>query len=311
MKTRRKAECIRLENECLSVDVVPAVGGRVISIFDKERQYEFLWRNAGVPLRRLEVGADYDENFYGGIDELLPNDVAEMVQGVMLPDHGEIWTMEMQSALQGGVLTMSGTLPIYGLEYEKSVSLRPNTPHLDIAYKIRNPTQCAKPFLWKLHAALNINEGDQIVCPARMARAVGSEWTRWKTTQPFSWPLAQGGRADFVPRASNKIDFLYLYELQEGLMGWQSKRNGLGLFLRFATDVFRYCWLFASYGGFLGHYTAILEPCTTMPISLLEAAKLGQCSVLDAGRDLTTRVSIYAGPTDGLKSPCIPSQFGV
>jgi hypothetical protein len=39
-----------------------------------------------------------------------------------------------------------------------------------------------------------------------------------------------------------------------------------------------------------------LEPCTTMPIAVNEAAKLGQCSVLEAGEAIETRVSIYVGP---------------
>jgi hypothetical protein len=60
--------------------------------------------------------------------------------------------------------------------------------------------------------------------------------------------------------------------------------------------VFPYVCTFASYGGFDGHVTAILEPCTAMPLSVVAAARLGQCSTLDAGQRLQTRVSLYAGP---------------
>jgi hypothetical protein len=38
--------------------------------------------------------------------------------------------------------------------------------------------------------------------------------------------------------------------------------------------------IFASYGGLDGHYTAVLEPCTAMPVSVNEAARLNQCSCL-------------------------------
>jgi hypothetical protein len=40
----------------------------------------------------LERGADYDSNFYGGIDELIPNDIPENIDGIDDPDHGELWT---------------------------------------------------------------------------------------------------------------------------------------------------------------------------------------------------------------------------
>ena len=59
--------------------------------------------------------------------------------------------------------------------------------------------------------------------------------------------------------------------------------------------VFPYQWYFASYGGFLNHYAAILEPCTSMPLSVNEAKLLGQCSVLEPNQEINTAVSIYAG----------------
>ena len=63
----------------------------------------------------------------------------------------------------------------------------------------------------------------------------------------------------------------------------------------FDPKIFPFAWMFASYGGFLGHYTVILEPCTTMPMSVNEAALNKQCSILQPGETLTTRVSIRAG----------------
>jgi hypothetical protein len=54
--------------------------------------------------------------------------------------------------------------------------------------------------------------------------------------------------------------------------------------------------IFATYGGFLGHYTVVLEPCTTMPLSVNEAKATGRCSRLEPGEILETNVSIFAGP---------------
>jgi hypothetical protein len=67
------------------------------------------------------------------------------------------------------------------------------------------------------------------------------------------------------------------------------------LTLSFDRQVFPYVCYFASYGGLDGHYTAVLEPCTAMPVPVNEAARLNQCSVLEPGRRVETRVSIYAG----------------
>ena len=133
------------------------------------------------------------------------------------------------------------------------------------------------------------------MCPAGKA-APDPEWSRWHTAEPFNWPEIEGQHADVIPQPSNAIGFLYIYDLREGRMGWQSAANGLALEYRFDTAVFPYAWYFASYGGFYGHVMAILEPCTNMPTPVGEAAALGQCAVLESGEVLETQVQIYAGP---------------
>jgi len=286
---------VRLENASLRVDVAPAVGGRVISLIDKATGYEFLWRNARLKLERLPPGSPYDPNFYGGIDELIPNDIPEPLNGVDSPDHGELWTAALDGALEGESLVLSGVLPLSGLRYWRRMTLRGDSPYLDIDYRIENGAGQRRIFLWKLHAALRIAPGDRIECPARTARVVDLQWSRWHTLEPFAWPMVEGQRADVIPPNNNTVDFLFLYDLQEGRMAWRSATMGLTFAYTFDVNVFPYAWYFASYGGFDGHYTAILEPCTTMPLSVNEAAQLGQSSVLDPGQRIETRVTIYAG----------------
>jgi hypothetical protein len=286
---------VRLENASLRVDVAPAVGGRVISLIDKATGYEFLWRNARLKLERLPPGSPYDPNFYGGIDELIPNDIPEPLNGVDSPDHGELWTAALEGALDGESLVLSGVLPLSGLRYWRRMTLRGDSPYLDIDYRIENGAGQRRIFLWKLHAALRIAPGDRIECPARTARVVDLQWSRWHTLEPFAWPMVEGQRADVIPPNNNTVDFLFLYDLQEGRMAWRSATMGLTFAYTFDVNVFPYAWYFASYGGFDGHYTAILEPCTTMPLSVNEAAQLGQSSVLDPGQRIETRVTIYAG----------------
>jgi hypothetical protein len=177
--------------------------------------------------------------------------------------------------------------------------LRPDSPHIDLDYRIANMTGERKVFLWKLHAALNIAPGDRIISPARTVRPVDPAWSRWGTTEAFTWPVINGEQADLIPPVNGTTDFLFLYDLPEGRMGWRNRQGDLAFTYFFDTGVFPYCWFFASYGGFDNHYVAILEPCTAMPLSVNDAAALGQCSVLEPDGVLTTRVTIYAGRAKG------------
>ena len=86
-------DTIVIESNNLRLELAPEIGGRIISIIDKSSGNEFLWRNSSIKLAKIEPGSIYDPNFYGGIDELIPNDIPEKFNGVNLPDHGEIWTL--------------------------------------------------------------------------------------------------------------------------------------------------------------------------------------------------------------------------
>ena len=67
------SELVCLENKTLSVAVDPDHGGRIVRFTDRRFGFEHAWYDAS----RLPVNPalDYDGNFAGGFDELLPNDV--------------------------------------------------------------------------------------------------------------------------------------------------------------------------------------------------------------------------------------------
>jgi len=286
---------VGLESDFLSVCIAPAAGGRMISLVHKPTRHEFLWRNRALRLEALAPGSEYDPNFYGGIDELLPNDIPETIDDIDCPDHGELWTTPLDWGYEGEKLVLEGKLPRFGLSYRREMSLRSDAPCLDLNYRISNPTNEPRHFLWKLHAALAVQSGDMIDCPARTAQVVDLAWSRCKTIEPFAWPEIEGRAANIIPAVDGTVDFFYLCNLAAGEVAWHRPGTDLKFAYRFDTQIFPYVWLFASYGGFNGHYTMILEPCTAMPISVNAAAGLKQCSLLEPGQTLETKVVLYAG----------------
>ncbi len=94
---------------------------------------------------------------------------------------------------------------------------------------------------------------------------------------------------------NNTLDSFYLYDIHQGEMELINRRANRLFRYTYDKEIFPYQWYFASYGGFLNHYTAILEPSTSMPVSVNEAMSLGQCAVLEPGQEINTRVCIYAG----------------
>jgi hypothetical protein len=218
-----------------------------------------------------------------------------MIQGIDYPDHGELWTLDLNYDMNSNELRLFKKLPLSELYYEKIITLDESEPLIHTDYNIRNDAPSVRNFLWKLHAAVNIKEGDQLACFVGKAEVADTAYSRFNSLEPFTWPIIEDTDASIIPAKNGTMDFFYLYEIQKGEMSLISEKEDSKFTIIFDTEVFPYLWYFASYGGFLDHYTAVLEPATTMPISVNDAIDLKQCSVLLPGEMIKTRVSVYAG----------------
>lgn len=78
-----------LGNERLAVDVSRGLGGWMWTFLGKRRGEQWLWRKPGVDLWAVGWGADYDDNWIGGWDEVFPNDAPGDCFGRRHPDNGE------------------------------------------------------------------------------------------------------------------------------------------------------------------------------------------------------------------------------
>lgn len=285
------------ENASIRFEIAPALGGKILSIYNKHVGKEFLWNNKNLSLGINKPGADYDTNFWGGIDELIPNDIPEKIDLISYPDHGELWTTVLDCNVSNDEITVYGKLPLSELQYTRALSLNADLPQMRMDYKIKNESNERRHFLWKLHAALIIDEGDTLRTSAQKAKVVYPEASRFSHMEEFKWPVIKNVDASLVPAKNNTMDFFYLYDIDRAEMQMISNQSKHSFVYRYDKTIFPYQWYFASYGAFLNHYTAILEPATAMPVSVNEAMKLGQCSVLEPGQEINTTVHIYAGET--------------
>ena len=126
------------ENDHIKFEIAPTTGGKIISIYNKKLDKEFLWRNTNLLLETHKSGADYDSNFFGGIDELIPNDITETIDSIDYPDHGELWTTALDYELLEDKIAVFGKLALSGLYYKKIISLDARHPTINLEYTIRN-----------------------------------------------------------------------------------------------------------------------------------------------------------------------------
>lgn len=301
----RGLECLRIENEHLAIDVLPALGAKIFRLIDKARDHDVLWHSPRVQPHVAALHANFDDHWAGGWDEAFPTGVpCRNRYGDALPHMGELWTQAAQWTLEECsaervVLTCSITTPITPARWERRITLEAGSAVVAVAYRIENRDSRPIDFNWGVHPVQAISPGHRFDAPA--LRALVDEHgggVLGRKGDSYDWP--QFGDLD-VRRAlgPDAGDFAlhYLTELQDGWVACTDTAARRGFGLVFDREVFPVIWLWLVYGGWRGYYHAIMEPWTGYPSALDEAMAAGRARSLGPGETLATEVSVvvYGG----------------
>ena len=275
-------DSIVLRNDIITVAILPVMGGKIIQMSRTGEERNYIWFDER-QAKKYDPAADYDPQFSGGIEELLPSDIPETIDGIFYPDHGELWRTPLcVEQFNDTRLSLSATLSATGFFYRREMMIDGNS--LVCNTTIRNIGNSRKHFLWKLHCALNISKGDTIRIPAKCMTAADVEWSTLNDTMPRAF--------DGTITASDNngsSEFLYLTDLEAPFCEAHFA-DGCRLRCDFDGSLFTNIWYFGTYGKLNGSYTGILEPCTKYPMSVKDAANGGCCACLDASESLSSTV---------------------
>lgn len=300
--TYRGLRALVLSTDELRVVILPELGGKIWQLTDTRSDRDFLWHNPRIKPRQVPFGAVYDDVFFGGWDELFPNDMPEEIRGEAYPDHGELWSSPWDWSVDrpgddavGVVLTCR--TPISGCLVRKTVVLRSGRRAVEVRWQLVNDSRHALPYLWKQHVAVPLGQPARLDLPATTVLVDGFGKPRGRTPDGrYRWPeLVDGdGQAHdmrlTLPPESDVAEFQYATELASGWCA-VTYADGVGLGLAFDAEAFPSCWTFASYGGWRGLEVLILEPCTGYPVSLAEGVAAGTHRTLQAGQTVQTTVT--------------------
>jgi hypothetical protein len=302
---------IRMENEFLSVDVLPGVGGKVLHLIDKQGDRNVLWRNPRVMPRRGPMQADVDDYFSGGWDDAFPTgDPCTSEHGDALPYMGEIWNSSLSAHVQRGgpqevEVVLDGYTPITPARWTRTLRLRAGEPLLHLETRIENVGYKPFAFIWGSHPSLSVHEGMRLDVPAAAGEVTdsGSGELLGDLGERYDYPWLRAGtegehNVRLVP--GPEVASHALHALTGLSAGWVAAtdpvaRRGFGVV--FDADLHRCVWQWMAYGGFRGWYHAILEPWTAPQPSLADAAAAGQARTLQPGGVLESQMTavVYSG----------------
>lgn len=291
-----------LANDQLRVVVIPELGGRVWEITHLASGRQLLWHHPELVATPVGLGADYDDNFIGGWDELFPNDVPEELGGIPFPDHGEAWSVPWScTELPGGnAVRLELVAPLSGSRLVRTLRLAPGSSALELEVEVTNGTGAELPMLHKQHLAADLLPGSRLDLPASIVEIGDFGNPRaGQVGDRFDWPALDtpDGPVDFAASPPDgTAEFLFASGFGSGWAACTGP-DGVGVGLSFDAATYPACWTFASYAGWLGSRVAVLEPCTGLGLSVTEGVATGRHRVLAPGETLHTRVSAvaYAG----------------
>ena len=196
---------VTLEDEQLSLMILPECGGKIRSIINRRTGRDWLWHNPHLPQAVPEYGQPYVTDLdTGGWDELFPSvSPGTFADGTSVPDHGDLvglpWkilartelelTMEVRA--RSVPATLQRTVRLAGKEsHVGSTRSDRDAPDLILDYTLTFHSGRSHPYLYAAHPLFALEAGSEIQLPAGTSFAVEGALgdTPHQAGDTIAWP---------------------------------------------------------------------------------------------------------------------------
>jgi galactose mutarotase-like enzyme len=264
-----------LENDAMRVVIVPKLGAKIASIYDKRVKREWLIPPTHTPIRPIPYAASFSDYDMNAWDEMFPTiipvsyPVDGAYKGRMLPDHGEVWALPWAKESGGPgelVLSVHGIALPYRLERAASLE-SPST--LRLRYSVTNLGSETMPYLWAAHPLFAVDEQTEIVLPSQVSEVYNVHnrdpwgehgrcypWPKATTDDTNNWDLSHIGPA--ILKDCRK--FYVKPELPVGWAGLRQRDTGAWLRLNWDSAKLPYLGIWIDEGTYATVPTVALEP---------------------------------------------------
>lgn len=281
--------CVDMENEHLIVKVIPLSGAKIQSIFDKRTRSEVLYQSDHDRFRQPAYGMPFDESDLSGFDDMFPAILPctypdEPWSGVMLPDHGEVWSVPWDCTVESEALLLSckGIRLPYLLQKRITFS---KLNALNIAYRVQNLSPYPMKYIWAAHPLIRIDESSEVLLPKEVGRIFH---TYGGADQPDAfgrignWAEERKRYGAIEDPAKERCGKFYvLGELQTGESAIYSSRTKQYVKLSVPAKQVPYLGVWLNWNGYtVRQKNMALEPCTGAPDSIEDASRYGWISIL-------------------------------
>lgn len=268
---------LTLETPSLRFITVPGMGAKIVSLFDKRANREWLLPPVNRSFKPVAYGASFVEQDMSGWDEIFPTTDACLypVDGrykhCPLPDHGEVWALSWQidSVTHDRIQlsTIGRALP-YRLSRTAQVM---DEQRVRLTFEVVNTGAEPLAALWSAHPQFAVDTETCIKLPASVERVVNVHPTQdWgAVNQIYPWHEAQSQRGQW--QQLDRIGTADLHHcrkffvMPDQRISWaalQQDSDGVWVRLSWDSECVPYFGLWVDEGTYNPAPTAALEPTT-------------------------------------------------
>lgn len=310
---------IVLENDRIRMTVLPTHGAKVVEFISKEADRDLLYHHPRLDVRPPVFGANVDDWWTGGIDEVAPTGHPAVVGDETLPFLGEFWSQAWTTRIvdegrAAVAVAMSCAGIITPLRIDRRMELRGGEAFVRSTHRLTNVGYEAVPFMWGIHPGVAVRPGSRIQVPGSLGIFhEGHPNLGLEPGTPFAWPHLPAARGSIDLSVAREPDppsweLVFIDELTAGWLAVADPASRSGFAMSFDLAVFPVAWLWGVYGGWRGLYTVALEAWTAHPPRLDQVIGAGRARTLEPGESLETEIRFIA--FDGIGSVADVSPDG-
>lgn len=288
--------CLVMENNKLSVKLLPKYGGKIQSIYDKELNKELLYQAASKSYIKSEYGESFANGEFSGFDEMFPSINSCFYhlcpwRGTTIPDHGEVWSIPWEYTIEQNSIKMSTYGVRFPYKLDKKVEFSGENK-IKLTYKVTNLANHDFEFIWAAHPLFNCDENTVIVLPEsvdKIINAFGGSERLGDYGAYHSWPVTHTVSGDaynmsnICPETSKACEKYYVHgKIKEGWCAIYNTNTGSYVSLTFPVEQVPYLGIWLNEGGYLEQYNIALEPCTGSFDAVDIASLRGQVGLIKA-----------------------------
>ncbi|MCX7950790.1 MAG: hypothetical protein N2594_02430 [Clostridiales bacterium] len=287
-------EGLKVENEYISLILLPKLGAKIASIVYKPQNFEVLAQPTLNKYTLAEYGDSFEKYDTSGIDEMYPT-IDECIYpyegyNAKMPDHGELWSIPWEIEVKEDEIIAKVKGVNFNYEFTRTLKLEENK--IKLGYRVKNTGSYPLYGLWAFHGLVACDEESRIILHYDSIINVHKSSIYGEVGNIHSFPETcdvngESIRVDRIgPKTLEKTEKFYVNgEVKKGEAALTLNKNNLLYKLVFPKDKIPYLGVWINEGGFKNEYNCALEPSNAFYDSVEIAKKYGKIKPLDVNEE--------------------------